>query len=45
MSTSHSIHLGFLLQYTTFTNYFYCKGHIQMRSNDSTIEVEAEEIE
>ena len=38
MTQLYSIDLEFTLQYITFTNYYiYCKEHIQMITNDSTI--------
>ena len=40
MSTSHSIHLGFILHYIALTD--YCKTHIQMTSIYSTIDVQRE---
>ena len=40
ITTTHSIYLEFILHY--IQNYFllYCKGHIQMTSNNSNINVE-----
>ena len=40
MTKLHSIYLEFTLQYITLTSLLYCKGHIQMTSNDSNINVE-----
>ena len=43
MSTSHPLHIGFILHYITLTDYYnYCKGHIQMTSNYCTIDMETE---
>ena len=41
MTKFHLIQLEFTLQYITLTNYYYqFRGHIQMMSNDSTINME-----
>ena len=40
MSTSHSVHLGLILYHTYWL--LNCRGHIQMTSNYSTIDVEKE---
>ena len=42
MLMSHSIHLRFILHYITLAFYYVVKGHIQMTSKYSTIDVKKE---